>query len=271
MLAPHPGAIYGLTFSPDGTRLASGCSDGLVRVTEVPDGRVSYELTAHKSSVWRPVFRPDGGQLATASNDGTVRLWDAATGQPRHLLRGHGRRVTSAAFSADGDPARGGRQRRRGAGLGPGHRPAPPGAHRGTGGRLVSAVFGPAGPLLATASNDGGVYLWNAATGGYEREMNVETERVWAEAFSPGGELLATANDDDSVRLWYRTTGRLVAAISEHRGRVRSLAFSADGRLLATGCDDREVRVYGVDSGSAAHGAARAHRPGLRGYLQPVR
>ena len=128
----------------------------------------------------------------------------------------------------------------------------PPGAHSGAPPPAVSAVFGPAGPLLATASNDGGVYLWNAATGGYEREMNVETERVWAEAFSPGGELLATANDDDSVRLWYRTTGRLVAAITEHRGRVRSLAFSTDGRLLATGCDDR-----GSGSGTRTRAALR--------------
>jgi WD40 repeat protein len=89
-------------------------------------------------------------------------------------------------------------------------------------------LFSVADDRLATASNDGGVYLWNAASGAYEREMGVETDHLGAEAFSPASDVLATANDDDddTVQLRDCTTGRHIRTFADHSGRVRSIAFN---------------------------------------------
>src|SRR5262249_36335699 len=67
----------------------------------------------------------------------------------------------------------------------------------GTADQLVSAVFCPTSPMLATTSNDGGIHMWHLNTWRAEQELDVATEHVWASAFDPDGEVLATANDDD--------------------------------------------------------------------------
>jgi WD40 repeat protein len=288
-LPGHAGAVYALDLHPDLPLLASGDTEGGVRLWDLATRSQRAVLAAHPGAVYGLTFSPDGAQLASACSDGVVRLTSVPDGRIQHELAAHRSAVWRPVFRPDGgqlatgsidgtcrlwDTATGqpryllrGHGRRvtsvtfsaDGALLAAGGNDGVVRVwdpvtgrqrHALTGAaRLVSAVFGPAGALLAAASNDGGVYLWNAEAGTAEREMNVETERVWAETFSPDGGVLATANDDDSVRLWYRTTGRNVLSITEHRGRVRSLAFSPDGRLLATGCDDRLVRVWDVGSG----------------------
>jgi WD40 repeat protein len=47
------------------------------------------------------VFAPDGGRILTASDDNTARLWDR-DGKPLAILQGHAGRVNSAVFAPDG-------------------------------------------------------------------------------------------------------------------------------------------------------------------------
>jgi WD40 repeat protein/3',5'-cyclic AMP phosphodiesterase CpdA len=249
-LTEHSGAVYGISFTPDGSMMATGDSDGVLRLWDSASRHLRRDiLTAHKASVWPTVVRPDGMQLASSSSDGTTRLWDPDTGQCRHVLRGHGRRVTSLSFSPDGRTLTSSGNDgtvhvwnpRTGVRLGLLESPASP---------LVTAFHNPAEPtMVATPGLDGGLLLWNLERMAYERELNLETDHLWAATFSPDGDVLATANDDDTVRLWYRTTNRQIGTLSEHRGRVRSIAFSPDGRLIATGCDDRTVRVWPFPDG----------------------
>ncbi|AEH09276.1 MULTISPECIES: NACHT and WD40 repeat domain-containing protein [Protofrankia] len=253
ILTRHGAAVYRVLFSPDGTLLASSDNNRVMRLIDPATGEQRHELTGHKGAVWPMVFRPDGGQIATSSNDRTARLWDPVSGACR-VLTGHGRRLNSVRFSPDGsllatsgndgevwlwDPRTGQRH----------------GELTGAADRLTSAIFTPIGRRIAATSSAGGVHLWNLDapgtqdTGGYERELRVETDHVWAQVFSPDGEIIATANDDDSVRLWYRGTGRHIRTFEGHKGRVRSLAFAPDGRLLATGCDDSGVRLWDTETG----------------------
>lgn len=255
ILAGHAAAIYWVTFSPSGDLVASGDSAGKVILWDSGTGRIRHRLEGHLGSVWPFAFRPDGEQLAIGDDQFTTRLWDPETGQCRHTLTGHGRRVTGVRFSGDGSllattgndgvarlwDSVTGRQVRK---------------LYGSPDRLLTVedtVFSPAGPRLATVTNDGRLNLFNLDSGAYERHLNVEAAPIWAVAFSPSGHELATANDDDTVRIWYRTTGRLLQTLGEHRGRVRSIAFSPDGKWLATGCDDSKVRLFEARTGRLAH------------------
>ena len=73
---------------------------------------------------------------------------------------------------------------------------------------MNAVAFSPDGKLLATASSDGYVRLWNPATGRPVRAPIPAVTDVGREpgvlgvAFSPDGKLLASADADGTVRLW---------------------------------------------------------------------
>ena len=75
-LRGHKGAVWSVSFSPDGNFLASGSDDETIRLWEVGTGQHSGTLTGHTDWVRSVAFSPDGTTLASGSDDGTIRLWD---------------------------------------------------------------------------------------------------------------------------------------------------------------------------------------------------
>ena len=63
-------------------------------------------------------------------------------------------------------------------------------------------AFAPDGRLLATAGEDGAVWLWELATGAELRRVGGPDDRLHGAAFSPDGRMLAAVGNDADVRLW---------------------------------------------------------------------
>jgi hypothetical protein len=103
-LAPDQ-AVRAVRFSPCGQRLAWGCDDGRVYLTDL-EGRRGTGLAGHEAPVRGLDFDPEGRMLASASEDGTVRLWDVARREEEGVLRPQGLRqpawLHSLAFAPDG-------------------------------------------------------------------------------------------------------------------------------------------------------------------------
>ena len=73
---PHPWLrVWSVAFSPDGTRLATTCSDRAVRIWDATSGKLVRILRGHADEVWSAAFSPDGSKLATGGKDGSVLLW----------------------------------------------------------------------------------------------------------------------------------------------------------------------------------------------------
>jgi len=76
------GVVNALSFSPDGRVLATGASDGSLRLWDVRTGRELATELRSLGQVEDVAFSPDGMTIATSSSDGTVRLWDGHIIEP---------------------------------------------------------------------------------------------------------------------------------------------------------------------------------------------
>ncbi len=111
----------------------------------------------------------------------------------------------------------------------------------------TSLAFSPDGNLLASASYDNTVILWNIPDGSPAKTLP-HNDRLRAVAFSPDGKMLAAGGNDRNVYLWDVETGRPVDTFRGLSGRINCIEFSPDGRLTAAGSLN-EVMLWRTDSG----------------------
>jgi tetratricopeptide (TPR) repeat protein len=99
-------------------------------------------------------------------------------------------------------------------------------------------AFSPDGKVLAMASREGSVLLWDVAAGKLLATLKGHSGAVTAAAFSPDGRTLATGGGDHTVRLWNVETRRELLQLDAGNvelGSVETLAFSPDGKHLLAG------------------------------------
>jgi len=262
VLKGHSSEVMCVTFSADGSRLASASNDCTIGLW---DGRTGYEFVAlegHSDTVNCVAFSADNSRLASGSEDRTVRLWDGGTGRHIRTLVGHSDMVYSVAFSADGstlasassdDTIRLWNSRT-------GHFIAPLKGHSAT---VCSVMFSPVDSTLASASDDGTLRLWDSRTGRCIAASTSDARLVYSVAFSPDGSKLASADDDGTIRLWNARTCHCIITVRGHSDVVTSVAFSADGLRLVSGSWDKTVRLW--------HGETGVHIATLEGHSDCVR
>ena len=164
-LTGHTGQVWAVAFSPDGNLLATANDgDASVRLWNPATGKpVGAPLTGHTDLVSGVAFSPDGNLLATTSHDASVRLWNPATGKPVGApLTGHTGPVSAVTFSPQARLATGGLDATvrlwdiaTGKPVG-----APLTGHTGP---VRAVAFSADARLLATASDDKTVRLWEPA------------------------------------------------------------------------------------------------------------
>ena len=101
-LQGHSDTVYSVSFSPDGTKVASGSRDNTVKLWDVTSGECLQTLEGHSLYVNSVSFSPDGTKVASGSSDETVKLWDVTSGECLQTLEGHSDYVKSVSFSPDG-------------------------------------------------------------------------------------------------------------------------------------------------------------------------
>jgi WD40 repeat protein len=200
---------YGVTclaVSPDGKRLATGATDGTVKLWDAENLKQQASLAgAHLGGVKSVQFSPDGKQLASGGSDKTAKIWDVTVDKPTAIqkLDGHEGPVLAVAFSPDG--------------------------------KLLGVATG-------IAKKSGSVHVWDAATGKASYKLEGHEDVATCIIFHPKTDHLATGSADKKIRIW-NLKDKMVEYTDEHAETLRNFVITPDGVRFGS-CSDRAVRWW---------------------------
>jgi WD40 repeat protein len=251
-LEGHKTKVSKVVFSPDGTKVVSGSSDGIIHVW---DSRTRAKLAVLEGGrkIRAVSFSFDGAWLIACSTGGTIHIWDMLTCKSIHVLRRRKWLVTSVAFSPDGQQvvfgAGDGRVRvwngslTRELAVLPGHLK-----------HVTTVAFSPDSAEVASASKDGTIRIWDiqALESSEAAELGhvslTPTDKIRILSFSPDGVYLVCTSGD-YARVWDMQKISAIATLKGHKSRVTAIAFSPDGRRIVSGAGMGRVRVWDTQTG----------------------
>eukprot|EP00611_Tribonema_gayanum_P008761 TRINITY_DN1837_c0_g1_i4.p1 TRINITY_DN1837_c0_g1~~TRINITY_DN1837_c0_g1_i4.p1 ORF type:complete len:304 (+),score=94.12 TRINITY_DN1837_c0_g1_i4:132-1043(+) len=178
--------------------------------------------------------------------------------------------------SSAGGAQRPGREKAAGARL----LPRAPAKHLLAGHRssVTAVAMHPVYSLVASASEDASVRIWDLETGELEKTLKGHTNVVQGLAFSPDGALLASCSADVSVKLWNCADGtyECTRTLRGHDHTVSAVAWlrapggagAGEGAHLASCGRDQTIRLWDATTGYCV-GTLSGHDAWVRSVAAP--
>jgi WD40 repeat protein len=111
---------------------------------------------------------------------------------------------------------------------------------------VKGAAFSPDGHLVIAGYADGGLRLWEAATGRLVRHIQGHQDWVRSVAISPDGRRAVSASDDETIGVWDIETGVELQRLTGHTWSVVRAVFSPEGTRILSASDDTTLRLWGA-------------------------
>lgn len=212
--------IYGLSFSPDASRVAIGSSDKTVRVISISDEKELVKFDNHGDWVFGTVFSTDGSHFVSCSRDTALKLVEVGTGSfvddVNSSNKGYGE-INAIARHPNADQV-----------LSVGEDRIP---------RLYK--------MFRERRRDVGNTDFNLI-----RAYEAQSGAIKSVAFSSDGSKFATGSSSGEVRVYNVTDGKRLASMQGDTVSVFALSFHPEGTQLAAGGFDGKIRIFDVNSGS---------------------
>ncbi|KAF8084739.1 hypothetical protein N665_0704s0004 [Sinapis alba] len=204
----HKDAVLCVSFSPDGTQLASGSGDTTVRLWDLYTQTPMFTCTGHTNWVMSVAWSPDGNHLVSGDLAGNICCWIPKTGKlDGRPLRGHKKWITSISWE-------------------PVHLTYP--CRR-----------------FVTSSKDEDARIWDITLKKSVTCLSGHTRGVTCVKWGGDG-IIYTGSQDCTIKMWQVTPEGLPclkAQLQAHGHWVNSLALSTD-YVLRTGAFDHTGKQY---------------------------
>ena len=259
----HSGKISSMAYSPNGKLIASGGWDQTVRLWEVETGNEVRVFSGLKTNVGALAFSPDGKVLAAEAYF-SLKLWDVATGQELTPPIAQNWNVSSVVFSRDGQMVAAGSNDQTTRvwdvksgkelwkfGDVKGYTVEPNGVGHIPEEAVKAVAFSPTENILASASSDGKIRLFNITNGTLSRTLAGHTSPISSILYSSDGKRLVSASET-GIRIWNADNGDLISdpgsnAIYDSAKSITSIALSPDGDTLCVLDGNGGLTLYSLD------------------------
>jgi WD40 repeat protein len=281
--------------TPNGAQIVTaGTTDLTVKLWDAT-GKLVRPTAAAPGALVRIAVRGDGLQIAGCDAQGKLLLWNAADGVLANTVETGGA-IHDLSYSADGkkltvagathlrvyDPATASLLQELAsatpvltARFAPSGREIVTGADKlasvwayasptatanitGHQGPVYSLAISADGKLVASASGDQSIRLWNAMTGEAVKQFSGHAGAVYGVHFTSDAAQLVSAGADGTARIWDVAAGTELKKFSaevaegERVPGAYDVALSPNGQTIAVAGADAQLRVWNVASGQAA-------------------
>ncbi|MEW6070642.1 MAG: WD40 repeat domain-containing protein [Candidatus Thermoplasmatota archaeon] len=211
----HLGYVFYVSWSPDGSKLATASSDKSIKIWEVSSGIVIATLSGHTECVRSVEWSPDGTKLASSADDGIIKIWNTSNWTLIKNLVGHVGGVFSVIWSPNG------------------------------------ALLASCGceDLHSTVPGDDTIRIWDVSTGMNIKILGGHKSGVYRISWSSDGSKIVSCSNDLTLIIWNAETGNAIKTLTGHTNDLRAVGFSPNGTWLASGGADCTVRIWDTLSG----------------------
>jgi transducin (beta)-like 1 len=251
--------ISSLDWNVDGSKLATACYDGKVRIWSL-DGTLLQTLSGHTSPIFSTQWSPSSNHVLSGGVDKTAIVWDPVTGLAVQSFAYHSAPILDVEWATDSTFATCSSDKT--IVVSTVGSKTPTRTFVGHMDEVNAISWAPSHTMLVSGSDDWCARIWSTANPEKDACLAVlsgHKKSIYNVKWAPAGEgsanpnaapSIATASFDATVKLWDPTTGKVRHTLSKHQAMVYAINFSPDAQFLVSGSSDRNVYVWSTKDGS---------------------
>jgi WD40 repeat protein len=239
----HSAPLHALSWSPDGSLLASGGDDHHIQVFQAATGSTITSYQQHTRAVRALAWSIGNRHLASAGNDHTVQIWKGDSGQNLLTYQGHSHWICALSWSPDGRLIASGDADNRIHIWNP-HSGRLILMYQGHQSPVLALAFSPDTTLIASADESGIIHVWETASGKLQTILKGHRKVISSLAWSPDGKQLVSGSWDSTLQIWDVANRKQVSVYAAHQRTINAVAWSAARKLVASASNDKTVQIW---------------------------